>query len=109
MTSHVEQVIAARIAAAKAKAAADKLRREELAENRRHGLKARYRAKGRRTGKRLGFCASCARPLTRGTYLLCSKGCGARLCRGHPRCAQQHNPQCANAPRAFTDSPQEAS
>ncbi|MFF8829127.1 hypothetical protein [Streptomyces sp. NPDC015131] len=51
MTSHVEQVIAARIAAVKAKAAAEKQRRAELAEARRHGLKARHAAKMRRQPK----------------------------------------------------------
>ncbi|MGW7604479.1 hypothetical protein [Streptomyces antimycoticus] len=37
------------------------------------------------------FCSSCARPLRRGTYFLCTLGCGARLCRkGH--CRSQHAP-----------------
>jgi hypothetical protein len=39
------------------------------------------------------FCASCARPLRRGTYLRCVLGCGARLCRTGS-CIQQHVPNC---------------
>lgn len=106
--SYVDQQVQARIAAAKAKAQQQRQQRAELAEARTAGLKSRHRTKARRKGIRLGFCAACARPLTRGTYLLCSKGCGGRLCRGEQRCTEQHNPQCPNAPRAFTDSPQEA-
>lgn len=105
MTSYVDEQVAARIAAAKAKAQQQRERREELAAARAAGLKSRHATKMRRKGVRLGFCASCARPLTRGTYLLCTSRCGARLCRGHPRCAQQHTPQCPKAPRAYTDSP----
>lgn len=108
MTSHVEEQVQARIAAAKAKAQQQKRKREELAEARAAGLRARHATKAKRSGIRLGFCASCARPLMRNTYFLCSKGCGAKVCRGHPRCAQQHNPQCPKAPRTYTDNPQEA-
>ncbi|MEV5441412.1 hypothetical protein AB0N23_02510 [Streptomyces sp. NPDC052644] len=108
MTSHVEQQIQARIAAAKAKKQQQEQRRAELAANRAAGLRARHRTKARRAGKRLGFCGSCAAPLTRGTYLLCSGGCGARLCRARRRCHQQHNPQCPNRPTTYTDNPQGA-
>ncbi|MFE7108372.1 hypothetical protein ACFU98_47350 [Streptomyces sp. NPDC057575] len=58
--------------------------------------------------QRMGYCGACARPVHRGEYLLCSKGCGARLCRGHGRCTAAHNPQCPNNTRDFTDSPQTA-
>ncbi|MBT2488796.1 hypothetical protein J7E96_09725 [Streptomyces sp. ISL-96] len=104
---NVDDVVQERIAEARRKVEQEKQQREELAANRREGIKARHTTKARRKGIRLGFCASCARPLMRGTYLLCSKGCGGRLCRGHPRCAQQHNPQCPNRDAQFTDSPQE--
>ncbi|MFF3337992.1 hypothetical protein [Streptomyces flavidovirens] len=41
------------------------------------------------------YCASCAQPLRRGTYLLCVLGCGARLCRkGRRGCIDQHTPNC---------------
>ncbi|MGY3845276.1 hypothetical protein ACWV2X_08530 [Streptomyces hydrogenans] len=46
--SHVEQQVAARIAAAKVKAEQRKRRREELAERRRYGLQSRHAAKVRR-------------------------------------------------------------
>lgn len=106
---NVDDIVQARIAAAKAKAQQKQQERAELATRRKAGLMARHRAKAKRAGIRLGFCGSCARPLMRGTYLLCSKGCGAKLCRGNTRCAQDHNPQCANRETVFTDSPGEAS
>ncbi|MFG2870998.1 hypothetical protein [Streptomyces sp. NPDC048338] len=109
MTSYVEQAVQARIAAAKAKTQQQEQVRGELAGRRKAGLMARHRAKAKRRGIRLGFCGTCARPLMRGTYLLCSKGCGAKLCRGGDRCTQQHNTQCPNRPTAYTDSPGEAS
>ncbi|TXS16042.1 hypothetical protein EAO71_35255 [Streptomyces sp. ms191] len=105
MTSHVEQQVQARIAAAKAKTQQQKQERDELAGRRKAGLMARHRAKAKRRGIRLGFCGTCARPLMRGTYLQCSKGCGAKLCRGTPRCIPQHNTQCPNRTTAYTDSP----
>ncbi|MEV1054634.1 hypothetical protein [Streptomyces sp. NPDC049887] len=108
MTSYVNEQVAARIAAAKAKAQQQREAREELAAARAAGLRARHRAKAKRFGIRLGFCASCARPLMRNTYFLCSNGCGAKVCRGHPRCAEQHNPQCPKRATAYTDSPQES-
>ncbi|MEV8307859.1 hypothetical protein AB0P36_10970 [Streptomyces flavidovirens] len=41
------------------------------------------------------YCASCAKPLRRGTYLLCVLDCGARLCRkGRRGCVEQHTPNC---------------
>ncbi|MFC4611161.1 hypothetical protein ACFO9E_25705 [Streptomyces maoxianensis] len=108
---NVNDVVQERIAAAKAKDEQQKKRRAELAAARQHGLKARHATKMRRMGIRvLGYCASCAAPLTRGTYVLCSKGCGARLCRPHRRCINKHDPHnCPKAARDFTDSPQEAS
>ncbi|MEU0253281.1 hypothetical protein ABZ299_12395 [Streptomyces sp. NPDC006184] len=48
MTSHVEDQIQARIAAARRKAEADHHRRQELAEARQHGLAARHAQKLRR-------------------------------------------------------------
>jgi hypothetical protein len=54
MTSYVDQAVAARIAAAKARAEEKKRRREELAEARRHGLEARHAAKMRRWNKDVG-------------------------------------------------------
>ncbi|SDN81472.1 hypothetical protein [Streptomyces wuyuanensis] len=54
---------------------------------------------------RARYCASCARPVRRGTYLRCVLGCGAALCRKGDRCTQQHTPQCPKAPRTYTDSP----
>lgn len=50
MTSHVEQQVAARIAAAKAKAEADRRRRAELAAARQAGLVRRHAAKLARLG-----------------------------------------------------------
>ncbi|MFE6194127.1 hypothetical protein [Streptomyces sp. NPDC057838] len=54
MTSHVEEQIQARIAAARAKAEADKRRRQELAEARQHGLAARHAQKLQRQDGRRG-------------------------------------------------------
>ncbi|MEV8553433.1 hypothetical protein AB0L04_26925 [Streptomyces glaucescens] len=48
MPSHVEQQIAARIAAAKAKRARQKQQRRDLAQARRRGVAARHAAKLRR-------------------------------------------------------------
>ncbi|MFG2330172.1 hypothetical protein ACGFMM_11160 [Streptomyces sp. NPDC048604] len=62
-------------------------------------------ARARKAATRLGFCGSCARPLTRGTYVLCSKGCDAKLCRGHKWCIGRHNTQCPRQARTYTDSP----
>ncbi|MFD5227420.1 hypothetical protein ACFWJ5_02535 [Streptomyces qaidamensis] len=56
MTSYVEQQIQARIAAARAKAEADKRRRQELAEARQRGLAARHAQKLSRKGE---FCDGC--------------------------------------------------
>ncbi|MFH9938547.1 hypothetical protein ACH4OT_04390 [Streptomyces murinus] len=53
MTSHVEQQIAERIAAARAKAEQDKRRREELAAARKRGLGFRHAAKLRRMAEAL--------------------------------------------------------
>ncbi|MEV6662759.1 hypothetical protein [Streptomyces nigra] len=48
MTSHVDEQIAARIAAARLKRSKRRQQRAELDENRRHGLQARHTAKMRR-------------------------------------------------------------
>lgn len=48
MTSHVEQQVAARIAAARAKAEQKKRRRAELDLRRQYGLQSRHAAKMRR-------------------------------------------------------------
>lgn len=48
MTSHVEEAVQARIAAAKLKDEQRKRRRQELAERRKYGLQARHAAKMRR-------------------------------------------------------------
>ncbi|KPC79536.1 hypothetical protein [Streptomyces sp. NRRL S-4] len=56
----------------------------------------------------MGWCASCGHKVRRGDYLMCSKGCGARLCRGQRRCIPQHQPNCARRATSYTDSPQEA-
>ncbi|MDK1344173.1 hypothetical protein QNO09_12840 [Streptomyces sp. 378] len=45
MSSHVEEQVRARIAAVRAKAEADRRRRQELAEARQHGLAARHAQK----------------------------------------------------------------
>ncbi|MEU8528512.1 hypothetical protein AB0C77_23435 [Streptomyces sp. NPDC048629] len=108
MTSQIDEAVQARIAAAKAKDEQQRRQRQEFAAARTAGLRSRHARRAKRMGIRLGFCASCARPMTRGTYLLCSKGCGAKVCRGHTRCAKQHNPQCPNRAATYTDSPQEA-
>ncbi|MGW1808254.1 hypothetical protein [Streptomyces sp. NPDC002078] len=69
MTSHVEQQVAARIAAARQRAAEQRQRREELAEARQHGLAARHAQKlGRQAANDLtdeeiagpvGYLATC--------------------------------------------------
>lgn len=51
MTSHVDQQIQARIAAASAKRARRRQQREELDEARAHGLEARHAAKLKRWGE----------------------------------------------------------
>ncbi|MGV9275973.1 hypothetical protein [Streptomyces griseosporeus] len=52
MTSHVEQQVQARIAAARAKADADRQRRQELADARQRGLAARHAQKLRNQAAR---------------------------------------------------------
>lgn len=88
--SHVEQLVAARIAAAKEKTQQQRQERAAFAASRTAGLKARHRNKTRRF--RMGYCAACAAPLFRGTYLLCRQGCGAKLCRSGRRCINKHDP-----------------
>ena len=54
MSSHVEEQVQARIAAARAKVEADKQRRQELAEARQYGLAARHAEKLQRQDGRRG-------------------------------------------------------
>ncbi|MFI0139626.1 hypothetical protein [Streptomyces luteogriseus] len=54
MSSHIEEQIQARIAAARAKAEADRRRRQELADARQHGLAARRAQKLQRQDGRRG-------------------------------------------------------
>lgn len=93
MTSHIEQQIRARIAAAKAKRQQQSEQRAELGEARQAGLEARHQAKLKRI-----YCGQCARPHRRGTYLRCPLGCGTALCRKNPRCGNAHLRQCPNRP-----------
>ncbi|MFE5629930.1 hypothetical protein [Streptomyces sp. NPDC056543] len=106
---NVDDIVQARVAAARAKAQQQKQERAEFAGRRKAGLSARHRAKAKRMGIRLGFCGTCARPLMRNTYLHCSQGCGAKLCRGTKRCIAQHAKQCDKRATAYTDSPGSAS
>lgn len=89
--SHVEQAVAARIAAAKAKQAERKQQRADLDDARQAGLAARHRAKLRRV-----YCGQCARPQRRGTYLRCPLGCGTAVCRQRAACGNDHLRQCPN-------------
>ncbi|MFF3876001.1 hypothetical protein [Streptomyces sp. NPDC001978] len=43
-------------------------------------------------------CAVCDRPVKAGRYRLCSRGCGAKLCRAthRPPCNDVHGGQCSN-------------
>ncbi|MEU9581070.1 hypothetical protein [Streptomyces chilikensis] len=95
MTSHVEQQIAARIAAVGAKTQQQREERAAFAERRAAGLQARKAAKLKRV-----YCATCARLKRRGTYHRCPNGCGAALCRKVPHCGNAHLRQCENRPEA---------
>ncbi|MES9523137.1 hypothetical protein [Streptomyces capoamus] len=91
MTSHVEEQIRARIAAATNKRQQQRQQRAELDEARQAGLEARKAAKLRRR------CAVCERPLGKGRGRPCARGCGVYLCRAphRPPCNDVHGGQCA--------------
>lgn len=90
MTSHVEEQVAARIAAAKAKTQQQREDRAVFAVRRSAGLKARRHQKLKRV-----FCATCARLQRKGSYLRCPLGCGEALCRS-AGCGNTHLRQCSN-------------
>ncbi|MET9762063.1 hypothetical protein ABZ016_23905 [Streptomyces sp. NPDC006372] len=79
MSSHVEQQVQARIAAARAKAEADRRRRQEFAEERQHGVAARHAEKLRRQAVNdltdeeragpVGYVAACLAVLRTGRSL----------------------------------------
>jgi hypothetical protein len=94
LTSHVDEQVAARIAAAKYKRQQQRQRRAELDANRQAGLVARKKTKLKRI-----YCATCARLQQRGTYLRCPLGCGAAVCRTRSSCGNAHLPQCPTRTR----------
>ncbi|MEH0553424.1 hypothetical protein [Streptomyces sp. B21-101] len=91
MASHVEQAVAARIAAVKAKTQQQRDERVEFARQRAAGLDSRKASKLRRL-----YCATCAKLQRRGTYYRCPLGCGAAVCRKRPGCGNTHLRQCDN-------------
>lgn len=91
MTSHVDEQIAARIAAVKAKKQQQREEREAFARQRAAGLVARKAVKVRRV-----FCGTCARLQRKGSYRRCPLGCGAALCRARAGCGNTHLRQCEN-------------
>ncbi|MFD9430318.1 hypothetical protein [Streptomyces sp. NPDC060002] len=99
MTSHVEQAVAARIAAARAKAQQRQEQRAELGAARARGLDSRKVTKLRRL-----FCATCARLQGRGTYYRCPLGCGAAVCKKRAGCGNTHLRQCTNRPAPREDA-----
>ncbi|QLJ05720.1 hypothetical protein HZZ00_35005 [Streptomyces sp. NEAU-sy36] len=94
MTSHVDQQIAARIAAVRTKTQQQREARGQFAERRAAGLEARKAAKLRRR------CAVCDRPLGKGRGRACVRNCGTWLCRAphRPPCNDVHGGQCPNRP-----------
>ncbi|MFD0417286.1 hypothetical protein [Streptomyces sp. NPDC127108] len=90
MTSHVEEQIRKRIAAAKQRPQED---RAAFAEARAAGLDSRKRTKLRRI-----FCATCAKLQRKGTYLRCPLGCGDAVCKTRAACGNTHLRQCPNRP-----------
>ncbi|MEW2082346.1 hypothetical protein [Streptomyces sp. NPDC005283] len=41
------------------------------------------------------YCAGCATPLPKGTYIRCPQGCGALLCKkGRRACRKDHTRNC---------------
>lgn len=90
MSSHVEQQVQARIAAAKAKTQQQREEREAFSRQRAAGLVARKRRQVRRI-----YCATCARLQRKGKYRRCPLGCGEALC-NTAGCGNTHLRQCAN-------------
>lgn len=91
MTSHVDEAVAARIAAARAKTQQQREQRAELDAARARGLEARKATKLRRL-----YCCTCAKLQRHGSYLRCPLGCGVVVCRKNPRCGNTHLRQCDN-------------
>jgi hypothetical protein len=91
VTSHVDEAVQARIAAARARQQQRQEERAEFTQARAAGLEARKREKLRRL-----YCASCAKRQRRGTYLRCPLGCGEAVCRKNPYCGNTHLRQCPN-------------
>lgn len=90
MTSHVDEQIAARIAAVAAQKQQQREERAVFAERRSAGLKRRKHQKLRRI-----YCATCARLQRKGKYRRCPLGCGEALC-NTAGCGNTHLRQCAN-------------
>ncbi|MER5259744.1 hypothetical protein [Streptomyces sp. NPDC002855] len=93
MTSHVEQQIAARIAAVRARKQQQHEQRAEFDRLRAAGLAVRKRQKLSRV-----FCGTCARVQRKGSYLRCPLGCGEALCRSSAGCGNTHLRQCSSRP-----------
>jgi len=93
VTSHVDEAVRRRIAAARAKTQQQREDRAAFAERRAAGLVARKRQKLARR------CAVCDRPLKGGKGRACVRGCGVYVCRAvrRPQCSDVHGGQCANA------------
>lgn len=91
MTSHVDQAVQARIAAAQTKTQQQREERAVFARQRAAGLGARKRTKLRRI-----FCATCAKLQRKGSYLRCPLGCGEALCRARAGCGNTHLRQCSS-------------
>lgn len=102
MTSHVEQQVAARIAAARAKTQQQQEERGAFSRRREEGLVSRKRQKLARV-----FCATCARLQRKGTYLRCPLGCGEAVCKSRAGCGNSHLRQCPS--RVDTATTREAS
>lgn len=92
MTSHVEEQVQARIAAARAKTQQQREERASFARQRAAGLVSRKRSKLARR------CAVCDAPLRGAKGRGCVRGCGVFLCRGarRPQCSDVHGGQCSN-------------
>jgi hypothetical protein len=90
VTSHVDQAVQARIAAAQAKTQQQQEERAAFAETRAAGLVSRKRRQIRRI-----YCATCARLQRKGKYLRCPLGCGEALCNS-AGCGNTHLRQCPN-------------
>lgn len=91
MTSHVDDQVQARIAAAAAKTQQQREERGAFSRRREEGLVARKATKLRRV-----FCGTCAKVQRAGTYLRCPLGCGEAVCKTRPGCGNTHLRQCPN-------------